>query len=393
MQDEIYDVVVLGSGLVGSSFLLAMANASLNMAVIDKQMTVTCPGHVLNARAIALSHASLESLKKLNIESLIKDKKTSIQEVHVSSQGKFGITRILASQHHLTALGAVIDADILNHALNQALETLSNLTILRGEQIQFCHKHEKGWRLGLASGKTLLTRLLVGADGTESFVRRRFGVEVYSQDYQQQAIVCNVLLEMTHNNTAYERFLSEGSIAFLPFGENVSKCIWIGSNDNAKRFMAQSEADYLDMLQNKFGFRMRRFKALGQRQTYSLKQVASSSLYGPGWVLLGNAANTLHPLAAQGFNLGLRDAMCLANILIVCDKQKNTLTDISLLQTYARHRQADHFYTNLLTQTLACAPALHTAGILAAELFPRFKARIAQQGLGTFALNLGSRSI
>lgn len=406
-----YDIIVLGSGLAGASLLLALSSHPfkrhpLKIAVIDKQPILSSSSSSSSsslpsssslssfssdARAIALSHTSIETLKALNVWHLLENESTPIEEVHVSSKGHFGRTRLTAADFKLKRLGAVCDADILNYSLNQSLQDFDHSVAIeryQPDEIQSCHREQEKWNITLVSGKTFATSLLVGADGTESFLRKRCGVDASTENYTQKAIVSNLILDRTHNNIAYERFLTQSqpsevlSLALLPFGENRMKSVLVASESAAQALMKLEEKEYLAILQQNFGFRLGRFKALGKRYTYPLKRMSAEAIYGPGWVLIGNAANTLHPLAAQGFNLGLRDVSLLSQVLIQAQQNNESFSDATVLQCYAEGRRKDHFYTHLFTETMVKEKNSMHWGIIAAEFLSPLKKRIIHQGLG-----------
>lgn len=394
-----YDIVVLGSGLVGASLLLALSPYPFTMAVIDKQPLLSLPTSLTaprvfslsEARAIALSHTSVETLKALKVWHLLEKESNPIEEVHVSSKGHFGRTRLTAADCQLKSLGAVCDADTLNYSLNQAMQDADNSVEIeryQPDEIQTCCREQDSWNIVLASGKTFTAKLLVGADGTESFLRKRCGVDASTENYAQQAIVSNLILDRAHNNIAYERFLTNShpsdvlSLALLPFGENRMKSVLVCSEIESNALMNLEEKKYLEILQQNFGFRLGRFKALGKRYAYPLKRMSAEALYGPGWVLIGNAANTLHPLAAQGFNLGLRDVDLLSKILGQAGQDCENISAPSVLQRFAEGRRKDHFYTHLFTETMVKEKKSMHWGIIAAEFLSPLKKRIIHQGLG-----------
>lgn len=389
-----FDIVILGGGLVGASLACALIAHGFNIALLDKSV----PDHSIDevkAKALALSLYSTQYLASLGIWQQIHLRAEPLRSIHVSVQGQFGMTCLNAQSSGLKELGAVINADVLNACLNQTLEKQagSNLTLLRPNTIralspQYEIKENReqfsGWKLTLDTGKTLYTKLLVAADGIDSCVRQDQGIEVVVHDYQSTAIVTNLQLSpsRSHDHIAYERFLKNGSIALLPFGEQRVKCVWVMPSEEAEAFLAHSTSIFLDKVQEIFGQRLGPFVHCGPRIPFRLKSMRATQLYGQGFVLIGNAANTLHPVAAQGFNLGLRDVSTLARILIHAKHNHYPLNGIELLQAYAGNRADDHSSAHQFTHRLTQGGPSISMGILACEWIPAFKQHILQTGMG-----------
>ncbi|HXH54868.1 MAG TPA: FAD-dependent monooxygenase, partial [Gammaproteobacteria bacterium] len=268
------------------------------------------------------------------------------------------------------------------NALNQVVETLPHVTLFRPEEIVKAEKIDQGWTIQLSNQKKLQTKLLVAAEGSESPLRKQQGIEVKVQDYQQTAIVANIALNQANQAVAYERFLENGSIAMLPFGQNCVKCVWVIPSKQLKTLEIQSDKALLENIQREFGYRLGFFTQVGKRVFYPLKNICAETLYSDRFVLIGNAANTLHPIAAQGFNLGLRDAATLAEILVQAQNANQDIGSVEVLKNYADRRIDDHQATRYFTDSLAEPHVFQWLGILASEWVTPFKRRIAERGLG-----------
>jgi len=377
-----FDIIIVGGGLVGASLACALKNQALKIALIDKSPLNSKPLHNFDARALALSLPSIECLTVLSVWQKISDTASVIEAVHVSKQGHFGVTKICASEYQLPALGYVVNADDLNVALNQVVESLPNVTVFRPDEIIKLEKTVQGWTIELSNQKNLYAKLLVAADGAASSLRKHQGIEVSIQDYQQTAIVTNIALNQPHQGVAYERFLENGSIAMLPFGNNKIKCVYVVPSDQTEILRAQSDIAFLENIQRQFGHRLGFFTQLGNRIFYPLKKICAEALYGDRLVLVGNAANTLHPIAAQGFNLGLRDAATLAEILVQAHSVNQDIGSVEVLRRYADRRRDDHQAIRYFTDSLAEPHVFQWLGILASEWVMPFKRRIAERGLG-----------
>ncbi len=378
-----YDIIIVGGGLVGASFIakILQSNLDLKLALIDNTAPKTALDMDFNSRAIALSHGSVVCLQSLGVFTALASYVENIKEVHVSAKGHFGSSRITAADAGLDALGAVVNADVLNHVLNKHIE--NKLTIFRPVNIVKMTQHEKGWALHLSSGEMINTKLLVAADGTQSFVRQTLGIETKCHDYHQSAITVNIELAQSHQNVAYERFTPDGAIAMLPFGEHRVKCVWVMSDLSVDVLLQKDDAEFIKEIQNVFGFRLGRLQSLGKRITYPLKSLQAHALYAHRCVLLGNAANTFHPIAAQGFNLGLRDAVVLSKLLIESYAKGEDLGENTILKKYSDARHIDHQRTKYFTDNLAESPISPSLGVLACEFLPFTKKWVMNQGLGS----------
>lgn len=390
-----YDIVIVGGGLVGASFAakILQKNMNLKIALIDNAVPKndpvlfmprndiqSDPNIDLNAKALALSHSSVICLQSLGVMQKLASQQ-DIKAVHVSSKGHFGVSRISAIDAGLSALGVVVNADVLNHTLNMHIE--GKLKIYRPVYVVKMMPQEKGWTLLLNTGEVINTELLVAADGTNSFVRQTVGIDVNSYDYHQSAISVNIELLQSHDNVAYERFTEDGAIAMLPFGERLVKCVWVLPNNKASLLLQKNDTEFLQDIQTVFGFRLGRLKHLGKRIAYPLKSLSAQTLYEHHCVLLGNAANTLHPIAAQGFNLGLRDAVALSKLVIASVLNGQDIGANTLLKQYAESRQADHQRTRYFIDNIAESKFSPNLGVLACEFLPLTKKWVVAQGLGS----------
>lgn len=377
-----FDIVIVGGGLVGASLACALNHPRLSIALIDKNLLSLKTAQHFDARALALSMPTIECLKALDVWTKIHDTASIIKTVHVSKQGHFGITKMSASEYGLSALGYVVNAEGLNAALNQAVEKLPNLTLFCPEEIMKLEKIDRGWVIQLSDQKKLCTKLLVAADGSGSQLRKQQEIAVKIEDYGQTAVVVNIALNQAHHAVAYERFLKNGSIAMLPFGENRVKCVWVVPNDQLEMFKQQSDQTFLKNIQSCFGYRLGFFREVGKRVFYPLKNVCAEHLYADRFVLIGNAANTLHPIAAQGFNLGLRDVATLAEILVQAQNAQQDIGSIEVLRAYANRRIDDHLAIRHFTDSLAKPHVFQWLGILTSAWIMPFKQYVAARGLG-----------
>jgi 2-octaprenyl-6-methoxyphenol hydroxylase len=298
-----YDIIIIGGGMVGASLACALQNTSLRIALIDASKQ-TVPDH----RLIALTHSSCTLLKNLELWPSLQQHATPIKQIHVSHQGHFGITRIHASEVNLDTLGHLIPAKYINAALDETLKNSSHVDIFRPATLKTLSPSDTVSVVTIETEtglQTLHAQLIVGADGTYSTVRELVNIPIKTIDYQQSALVTVTELQRTHHHIAYERFRKKGAIAMLPLTENRCATIWTEDNAIITEFMQMSDAAFLKKLQAEFGYRLGRFQKTGPRYQYPLKFIVAEKNQQQNVILIGNAAHTMHPIAAQGLNLSL----------------------------------------------------------------------------------------
>lgn len=377
-----FDIAIIGGGLVGASFTRAIAASGLKTVVIDQQPADSLYSPTLDNRGIALSYSSMQILSGLQVWHLLEAEAHTIKTVHVSEQGRFGIAKLNASKDGYPSLGCVVSASSLGAALMHGLDELPGVTVLRPATISsVAYDPECSiWTLNLENFE-LKAKLLVAADGTNSFLRDSLNIAAIFRDTKQSAIVANVTTQILQHETAYERFTPDGVLALLPFGAQQLKCVWTVEDKLVDELKTLSDTCFLDRIQAIFGLRLGRFNSVTARQIFPIQVMQAASLYSERAVLLGNAANTLHPVAAQGFNLGLRDAATLAKVLLAGDYN---------LQEYALLRAKDHQctqeYTNTLVDLFASDRAIiklsRNLGLLATQFIPALNRHITARGMG-----------
>ncbi|MEJ2115323.1 MAG: FAD-dependent monooxygenase, partial [Gammaproteobacteria bacterium] len=316
---------------------------------------------------------------------------TAIKKIHISDQGRFGATRLDSARYEVESFGYLVPADHLIHTLNTQVDTLDNVKRLQPYQVSAIESHHDHVILKQEDGSSIYANLLIAADGANSFIRKALGIEVEEEQYQQTAIVGSVECEIQHNNTAYERFTNEGPLALLPRQGNYCGFIWMNPTQSAERNMASSDKAFTDKLQQAYGFRLGYFETVGKRFSYPLSFLMSKQRVQKRVVLIGNAAQTLHPIAGQGLNLALRDIAELAELL-----RENDLQNVDVnLHAYADRRQPDIENTIRFTNRLnflfnADYPVLaQTRGLGLAMLgaIPVLEERIVKQNLGQSGSN------
>ncbi|MFY2764079.1 2-octaprenyl-6-methoxyphenyl hydroxylase [Arenimonas sp. MALMAid1274] len=375
-QDDFdHDILILGGGLVGSALACALHGRGWRVSQVEASLPQDgAPG--FDERKLALALASLNALQALDVLPRLATPPAPIRRVQVSRVGDFGSVRLEASDHGREQFGGVVLARELGQALESRLRDCDGLVRHRPARVTAVHPGAEGPEVqldGEAGARRLRTRLLVAADGTRSLVRAAHGIGVREHDYGQTLLVCSLATDQAPDGTAYERFSAQGPVALLPMAGGHYGAICAVAREEAAQVLALSDADYAAYFQQRFGWRAGRVRRVGARSGYPLVQVVAERLTAPRCVLVGNAAQTLHPIGAQGFNLGLRDALTLAETLSGADPGQP-----ALLAAYAQARSEDRAQTLAFSDGLARATAnasfpmhvLRSMGLLALGQVP-----------------------
>jgi 2-octaprenyl-6-methoxyphenol hydroxylase len=375
MDASVNDVLIVGAGPVGAVCALALQQQGVSARVLEAQ-----PADArADSRILALSHGSRLILDRLGVWSRLGDA-TPITRIHISQRGALGVARLSADEVKVPALGYVLPYASLTVALKQVLAD-SGIAVDYGVAVTNIESGADAAMLHGADGRSVAAPLVVVADGGrgDDAPPPRF-----ERDYDQMAVVCEVWTELPHANQAYERFTPQGPAALLPKGDGYA-LVWTASNADAQRIAALPDAEFLAELYRHFGGRQGRFLQASPRKTFPLKLAYIGSEAADRVVRIGNAAQTLHPVAGQGFNIGLRDAWELASL---CgDTPAGEIGSAAMLAAYARGRRADVLggvgFTDFLVRVFSndIAPLRHARGLglLALEVLPPLKAFVARR--------------
>jgi 2-octaprenyl-6-methoxyphenol hydroxylase len=380
-----FDILILGGGLVGSSLACALDGSGYRVGLVEASSpSVAPPG--FDERKLALAAASVNALTALGVLSSTT-LLSPLRRIHVSSSGDFGVVRLEATDSGRESFGGVVTARELGLALERRLASLADLQLLRPETVVGLQVQDSfvGVRLrGEHDERTVSTRLLVAADGTRSFARGSLGIGVQEHDYQQTLLVCSIATDRAAEGTAYERFTRLGPVALLPMGREYGAICAVPGAD-AKAIMAMGDDQYASYFQGRFGWRAGRVERVGRRSAYPIVRVLAERLAGPRVVLVGNAAQTIHPIGAQGFNLGLRDALTLAELLDGGDPGS-----ADLLGAYVEARREDRQRTLAFSDGLARSTAnptlpmqvMRSFGLLALAHVPGLSSPLVAGAMG-----------
>jgi 2-octaprenyl-6-methoxyphenol hydroxylase len=398
---ESFDVAIVGGGMVGASLAVALESLDVTTALIEAVPHDAASQPSFDERTTALSNGSRRILETLGVWPAVAADATPIAKVHVSDQGHFGFARIDAAEQGLPSLGHVLPNRSLGAALWASLSRRRDVRVFCPARVTRVEVHERSVELNLAekrpdgtgfagadgAGTSIDARLVVAADGTESAVRRAFGVEADVRDYHQTAVITTVLPNRFHDHVAYERFTASGPLALLPLADGRCTLVLTLTRDMAEQAIAWSDEEFLAEVQRRFGFRLGRFLKVGRRVAYPLSLSRARKTSAGRCVIVGNAAQGLHPVAGMGFNLGLRDAASLAELIA---EHRGDVGSSALTAAYDEWRAADRSeiigFTDGLVRLFSApwGPVRHlrNLGLLAFDLLPPAKAALSSLSTG-----------
>ncbi|MFT4045296.1 MAG: 2-octaprenyl-6-methoxyphenyl hydroxylase [Solimonas sp.] len=392
MSDAAFDVAIVGGGLVGASLAVGLAPSGRRVALIEAAAPPAgAPGW--DERCIAINHASRQIFAGLGVWDALAPSAAAILSTHISEQGRFGVARFTADEAGLDALGYNVPLRAIGGTLWQRMLDLGGTTLLCPARLRGLAVGNDDVALTLADGRVLRAKLVVAADGAGSQVRGLLGIGSERRDYEQSAIVAAVRTRRPHRGCAYERFTPDGPIALLPKnggdGLEATTCslVWTTPAAEVEPRLGWRDEVFIAHAEAAFGERLGSFDVLGKRIAHPLQRVLSERLQAPRVLFVGNAAQTLHPVAAQGFNLGLRDVATTIDVLAAAGDDCGAG---ALLDDYAARRRGDRervagftdHLVRLFSNRLPGLRGLRHLGLLALDLAPPLKQAVLWQNLG-----------
>ncbi len=404
-----YDILIVGGGMVGASLACALKDVPFKVGVIEAVRMAAEHQPSFDARAIAMAEGSRRIFETLGLwPAMAQMGVTPIEHIHVSDRGHFGASRLHAEAYGVEALGYVVEAEHIGQALNPALEALPNVEMICPAQVTSLEFQPEQVEVGIErqgeqkdQQQVITARLVVAADGGHSAVRELVGTRVLRLGYGQTAVITTVTTDREHGGVAYERFTDSGPLALLPcddhhqmMPEGLQKhrwsLVWTARDEEVDELLALSDEQFIHRLQQRFGNRAGNFVSCGQRHNYPLGLQYVREHVSPRLAFIGNAAHTLHPVAGQGFNLGLRDVAVLAEVLADAAVQSLDPGDMQSLKSYSDWRRPDHLKVMGLTDSLVrlfsnkALPVRlsRNLGLLAMDILPPVKRLLARQTMG-----------
>jgi 2-octaprenyl-6-methoxyphenol hydroxylase len=376
MKNE-FDIVISGGGLSGALMALSLIDIKkpngqhLNVAIIEANPILTDASLTFDDRVLALSHGTASYLESLGVWQSLKNVAEPIKNIHISDRGFYGKARLYAKHHQVNALGFVVEMALLGQALLARLKDKnnknSNVTWFAPDKISDITWQKSHVDITLDSTKILSGKLLLACDGAHSICRKLANISVKESDYNQSALIANVSTAIAHDNLAFERFTETGPIAMLPLSaqtntrnnstpsnNNDSRCslVWTLPPEQAKNMSELSESQFKIELEKAFGSWLGAITHVGKRAIYPLKLLTANEQVFHRMALIGNASHTIHPIAGQGFNLGVRDVSQMAALIHAALNDDTDIGSFAALSEYAMQRKQDHQQVIGLTDSL-----------------------------------------
>jgi len=377
-----YDVIISGGGLSGSLMALSLSDLKkddgslLSIAIIEanehQEVSLTKHTPVFDDRVLALSHGSAQYLKQVDVWPLLADKACAIQDIDISDRGHFGKSRLASAEFSVDALGYVIDMALIGKAILQKLADKTNVAWFSPDSIQDIDWQSQRVNVQLNSGQALTAQLLLACDGANSVCRKQARIDIEHNDYGQVAVIANVCTEKAHVNKAFERFTEHGPIAMLPLpllseqkskqlGQGRCSLVWTMTPNQAQEITTLSDEEFALALEQAFGLWLGKITHVGKRDVYPLVLLQAKQQVFHRMALIGNASHTIHPIAGQGFNLGLRDVAYMSDLIAhalsdstshLATQGKVDVGSFALLQQYQLARSKDQQQVIQLTDSL-----------------------------------------
>jgi len=353
-----FDLVISGGGLSGCLMALSLSelkNADeehLSIAIIETHEVVQGSSKSFDDRVLALSHGTAAYFEQLGAWKYLKNDAQAIEKIHISDRGHYGKARLDAKKHQVSALGYVVEMALIGQALHKALATKSNITWFSPDSIYNVEWQQSQVDIELNSGRSLTAKLLLGCDGVNSPCRTFANIESSYVSYGQSALIANVSTALAHQNIAYERFTDTGPIAMLPLTNNRCSLVWTLTPELGKQMHELNDDAFKVALEKAFGSYLGTITKVGKRDVYPLNLVQAKAQVFHRMALVGNASHTIHPIAGQGFNLGVRDVQKLAQLISAANSKGQDIGNFSLLNDYQQQRIQDQKQVITLTDSL-----------------------------------------
>ncbi|MPW34924.1 2-octaprenyl-6-methoxyphenyl hydroxylase [Vibrio sp. B1Z05] len=343
-----YDVIVIGGAMSGATLALALSRTANKKVAVVEAFSESQQHPGFDSRAIALSLGSIDLLRRYKLWDALSSEATPINSIDVSDRGHFAQTGFSADELNKPLLGAVVELANVGAVYREQLQRDPNIDVFCPDAIVDLVQEPQHIEAVLKSGIRLCGQLVVAADGANSKVAELINNPKSLDDFEQHALIANVELDKPHNNQAFERFTSHGPVALLPMTGKRMSLVWCMKESMLQHALSWSKTQFLEELQQEFGWRLGRFDKVGALASYPLQLHKRERLVHHRIAFVGNAAQTLHPIAGQGFNLGIRDVAGLVDVLA----QHTDCGDYSCLAQFRDNREADREATCDMTSAL-----------------------------------------
>jgi 2-octaprenyl-3-methyl-6-methoxy-1,4-benzoquinol hydroxylase/2-octaprenylphenol hydroxylase len=339
-----FDVAVVGAGMVGAALALALAREGFDVTVIEPRAPKLWNAQdEVDLRVVALAPSSVELFDRLDVwKEIAAARANAYRRMRVWDALAPGQLAFDAADEGRAALGWIVENRLIQSVLWQALQREARIALHCPAKVTGTDATDDRRTLTLDDDTSVAARLVVAADGADSVLRGLLGIATRDRDYGQRAVVAHVATERAHESTAWQRFVPGGTIAFLPLADGRSSIVWSVSQADAERLLALGDEAFCAELGAAFDFRLGRITATTERASFPLRMKLAERYLAPRFVLIGDAAHAVHPLAGQGVNLGLRDVGELRSVLVEARDAKRDFAAESVLRRYERRRRSDN---------------------------------------------------
>nr|WP_113866966.1 2-octaprenyl-6-methoxyphenyl hydroxylase [Brenneria salicis]NMN92990.1 2-octaprenyl-6-methoxyphenol hydroxylase [Brenneria salicis ATCC 15712 = DSM 30166]RBP61963.1 2-octaprenyl-6-methoxyphenol hydroxylase /2-octaprenyl-3-methyl-6-methoxy-1,4-benzoquinol hydroxylase [Brenneria salicis ATCC 15712 = DSM 30166]RLM31233.1 2-octaprenyl-6-methoxyphenyl hydroxylase [Brenneria salicis ATCC 15712 = DSM 30166] len=386
-------VMIVGGGMAGATLALAISTLSQGKVPVDLIEAISPlerQHQGFDGRAIALTEGTSEQLETISIWQRLAGCATAITDIHVSDRGHACFVNLKAADYRVPSLGHVVELHEAGQRLFSLLQQAPGVRLHCPAQVVDVARTSDKAMLTLDNGTVLTGQLMVAADGSNSMLAASCGIQWQQRDYEQIAVIANVTTSEPHRGRAFERFTAQGPLAMLPMSKGRSSLVWCHANSQQAQVDSWHEDEFRQQLQQAFGWRLGAIVHIGERHSYPLRLLTASQHISHRLALVGNAAQTLHPIAGQGFNLGLRDVMSLAETVVDAMRHHQDPGCYRVLSRYQQRRQSDQQTTVALTDGLVRLFAnRYTAleigrnlGLMAMNNLPLMRDALARRTLG-----------
>lgn len=341
-----YDIIIVGAGMVGATLACGLAEEAeqLNIAIIDaNEPNFDWDNDSYDMRVSAITRCSQELFNNIGVWDKITEQRVSpYRDMFVWDAGSKGNLHFDSADMGETDLGHIIENRVIVKALHQRIEELSKIDLLCPANLTKITFSENKTVVTIDKNKEISANMIVAADGSNSWVRKQADIAVKGWDFDQAALVTTVKTEKHHQDTAWQRFLNTGPLAFLPLTDGYSSIVWSTSPDEAKRLAEMSQEQFAIELEQAFESKLGKIESVASRAVFPLRLFETLNYVQPRLALVGDAAHTIHPLAGQGVNLGLADVASLISVVTEALNNKKDIGDLRVLRRYERWRRADN---------------------------------------------------
>ncbi len=339
-----YDLLIVGGGMVGASLACALGDTALRIGVVESQPAkMEWSADSYDIRVSAITRATEQVFRMIGAwEGMVARRVTPYSAMAVWDGTGTGSIGFDCADLGEPDLGHIIENRVILAALLERMSRFDNVELLCPARVAGLERDEGAATLTLEDGRALAARLIVGADGANSWVREQAGISTTGWPYEQTAVVATIKTERHHHGVAYQRFMPEGPLAFLPMPEGLSSIVWSTTPERSAELIEMDEESFLAELQLAFGNKLGAMLQTGPRGAFPLLLRHANRYTDERLVLVGNAAHAIHPLAGQGLNLGVSDIAALAEVLLGTQRNKGDIGELAVLRRYERWRKADN---------------------------------------------------